>query len=88
MNWGFRLSADAAKQLRRLPRDRQEQITRVMEQMRSDPFGGDAVPLKGGKFRGSLRRRVGRYRILFSIDLVERVINVGAIVPRTERTYR
>ena len=45
MSWGLRLSNDAAKELRRLPRDRQEYIGQALEEMRTDPLRGDVLPL-------------------------------------------
>ena len=88
MSWTYRLSDQAAKQLRRLPRDRQEQLGRAIDQMTQDPFAGDVRPLKGGRLAGTMRRRVGRYRIIFAVDRSSGVIDVAAIVSRSERTYR
>jgi len=88
MNWTCRFSKEAAKQLRRLPRDRKEQIAQVISEMALNPAGGNARRIKSGKFQGALRRRVGDYRIIFSLDSVERVVGVVAILPRAEKTYR
>jgi len=88
MTWGCKLSKAAAKELARLPRDRQEQIGDTIAQMRSDPLGGDVLPIKSGKFRGALRRRSGRYRVIFSIDTAQNLIEIAAILIRTEKTYR
>lgn len=88
MNWDCRLSQQAVKQLRRLPRDRQEQIREALDGMRHDPLSGDVLPIKSGRLRGTLRRRVGRYRIIFVLDPSERSIEVAAILPRTGGTYR
>ena len=88
MSWDCRLSKAAAKDLARLPRDHQQQIADALAQMRSDPVGGDVLPIKSGKFKGALRRRCGRYRIIFSIDTAQDVIEIAAILIRTEKTYR
>jgi mRNA-degrading endonuclease RelE of RelBE toxin-antitoxin system len=88
MSWDCRLSKAAAKELARLPRDRQQQIADTIAQMRSDPLGGDVLPIKSGKFKGALRRRSGRYRIIFSVDVAQNIIEIAAILIRTEKTYR
>ena len=87
MSWGCRLSKAAAKDLARLPRDRQQQIADAIAQMRSDPLGGDVLPIKSGKFKGASRRHCGRYRIIFSIDSAQAIIEIAAILVRTEKTY-
>ena len=88
MSWTCRLSNQAAKQLRCLPRDRREQITQAIEEMEKDPTSGDVRPIKSGKFRGTLRKRVGRYRIVFALDPAKSMVEVAAIIMRTESTYR
>ena len=88
MSWACRLSQEEAKQLRRLPRERQRQLARAIDEMEHDPTSGDVRPLKSGKFKKALRKRVGRYRIVFSLDLSENCIEIAAILARTEKTYR
>lgn len=56
--------------------------------MEHDPTTGDVRPLKSGKFKGALRKRVGRCRIVFSLDPSEKCIEIAAILARTEKTYR
>lgn len=87
MSWVVNLSNDAAKQLRRLPVDRKEQISRAIDELCQDPLRGDVRPIKSGKFRGALRKRVGRYRIIFVLDRANRSALVGAILLRSESTY-
>ena len=87
MSWTYKLSREATKQLRHLPRDRQQQLARALDAMKEDPFSGDVAHIRSGRFKGVLRRRVGRYRIIFSVDRPNRVIQVAAIFLRTEQTY-
>jgi mRNA-degrading endonuclease RelE of RelBE toxin-antitoxin system len=87
MSWTCRLSKQAAKQLRRLPQDRRKQIGSAIEEMERDPTNGDVRPIKSGKFKGTLRKRVGRYRIVFSLDRAARTVDVAAIIVRTGKTY-
>ena len=88
MNWACNLSRQAAKQLRSLPRDRLEQIARAIDEIGEDPTLGDVRPIKSGRFKGALRKRVGPYRIVYSIDPDAREVNVAAIFTRGETTYR
>ena len=88
MSWTCRLSKQAAKQIRALPRDRRKQIGSAIEEMERDPTNGDVRPIKSGKFKGTLRKRVGRYRIVFSLDRAARMVDVAAIIVRTGKTYR
>jgi hypothetical protein len=41
--------------------------------MKEEPLRGDVVPLRGA-YQGSFRRRVGAWRILFSLDLERRTV--------------
>ena len=88
MSWACKLSKEAVKQLRRLPQDRRQQLAQVIEEMGEDPIGGDVRPIKSGKFKGTLRKRVGRYRIIFSVDPTTSSVEIAAILVRTGTTYR
>ena len=88
MSWTCRLSKDAVKQLRRLPRDRRQQLAQAIEEMAEDPTGGDVRPIKSGKFKGALRKHVERHRIIFSIDTTASSVEIAAILARTGATYR
>jgi len=88
MSWTARFSKEAAKEFRHLPRDRQEQLSQAIEEMKEDPLRGDVRPIKSGRFKGALRKRVGRYRIVFSLNPSEHLVEIAAILIRTEKTYR
>ena len=88
MSWECNLSRQAAKQLRSLPRDRLEQVASAIDEIKVDPTLGDVRPIKSGRFKGALRKRVGPYRIVYSIDPEAREIDVAAILVRSEATYR
>ena len=87
MNWACNLSRQAAKQLRSLPRDRLVQVARAIDEIGEDPTLGDVRPIKSGRFKGALRKRVGPYRIVYSIGLDAREVNAAAIVTRGDTTY-
>lgn len=87
MSWICRFSNQAAKQLRSLPQDRRKQIGSAIKEMERNPTSGDVRPIKSGKFKGTLRKRVGRYRIVFSLDRAAQMVDVAAIIVRTGKTY-
>ena len=88
MSWTSRLSNQAAKQFRRLPQDRRKQIAQAIEETLRDPTSGDVRPIKSGKFKGTLRKRVGSYRIVFALDQAAQTVDIAAIIMRTGKTYR
>lgn len=87
-SWTVRLAQDAAQYLKRLPRNHRERLAKALDELEEDPRRGDVKPIKSGRFKGALRKRVGRYRIIFSVDTKHRVVDVAAILPRGEKTYR
>ena len=50
-----------------------------------DPYSGDIKLLKGTN--GTLRRRVGNWRILYELDADRRMLVVTAIKRRGSKTY-
>lgn len=87
MSWDLRLSKLASKQFERLPRDRRAKLGEAFGKMSINPTSGDVRPIKVGKFQGALRRRVGHYRIIFSLDPANRLVEIAAILYRTDMTY-
>jgi mRNA-degrading endonuclease RelE of RelBE toxin-antitoxin system len=59
-----------------------------LDQLAANPFQGDAKALRGPEWTGVFRRRVGRYRILFTADRERRLVSVIRILLRSEKTYR
>jgi len=53
--------------------------------MKANPVFGDVVKLKG---TDAFRRRVGDYRIIFTIDFEGRRVRLVDILRRTTTTYR
>jgi len=88
MNWTVELSAIAEKDLKRLPRDRQARLERAIDDMEVNPFSGDVKPLKGPQWKGRYRKRVGSYRVIFTVDHGARRVAISAILIRSENTYR
>lgn len=88
MTWAVELSAAAEKDLKRLPRDRQARIEHVIDEMEENPFAGDVKPLKGPDWKGRYRKRVGPYRIIFTVDHKTKAAAISAILVRSGKTYR
>jgi mRNA-degrading endonuclease RelE of RelBE toxin-antitoxin system len=86
MNWAIELSASAIKALQKLPRDRQGQIGRAIDQMEVDPLAGDVKQLQGTEWKDRYRKRVGSYRIIFTIDRKAATVAISAILIRSEKT--
>jgi mRNA-degrading endonuclease RelE of RelBE toxin-antitoxin system len=79
MNWACNPSRQAAKQLRALPRDRLEQVGRPIDEMLEDPTSGDVRPIKSGRFKGALRKRVSPYRIVYTVAPEAGTIDVAIL---------
>ena len=88
MTWTVRLSKSAAKQLNKAPRDQRDLILKRLDEMANDPFRGDVKPLQGTQWHGRYRKRVGRWRIIFIPDQNVHLVEVSAILLRSEKTYR
>ena len=88
MTWTVRLAKEAAKQLKKLPADRQELIHQHLRAMTDNPFAGDVKALKGKEWKGRYRKRIGQYRLIFVPFSQPRLIEISAILLRTEKTYR
>ena len=88
MNWAVELSSAALKELKRLPRDRRMRVTQAIDEMQENPLTGDVVPLKGPEWKGRYRKRVGPYRIIFTIDRAAMTVKISAVLVRSEKTYR
>lgn len=82
MIWAVELSATAEKELRRLPRDRRARIDAAIDEMERDPLAGEH------EWKGHSRKRVGPYRIIFTMDRNTMTVAISAILIRSEKTYR
>ena len=59
-----------------------------MTQMASDPFQGNVKALKGEEWRGVFRRRIGDYRLLFTVERSRETVVVHQISLQSGKTYR
>jgi mRNA-degrading endonuclease RelE of RelBE toxin-antitoxin system len=88
MSWACRLTADAERDLRGLPKAIQKRVARVLTQMADAPFQGNVKALQGEAWNGVFRRRIGDYRLLFTADREKETVYVVRILLRSGKTYR
>ena len=84
MKWALQIGNRAKRQLRRLDPNERDAIDQAFSELCENPFRGD-VKFLGGQ--GTLRRRVGDWRIIFELDHYKRVIRVIAVKRRGSNTY-
>jgi mRNA interferase RelE/StbE len=77
---------EARKELLELPGDVRNRVYQELLELKLDPRPRRVVKLKG---REELwRLRVGRYRVIYEINDLERVVTILWVVLGNERTYR
>lgn len=85
MPWVLVITKPAARELRDLSGDDLRRVNMAFEAMRLDPYGGDIKFLRGSG--GTLRRRVGPWRILFGVDQGRRTVAIFGVKRRTSTIY-
>lgn len=85
MKWELLLAGPATRALKRMPAADRRRVLAVLDSMEQDPFSGDIVRLTAQPV--AWRRRVGRWRILFDVELEQHRVLVHDIVRRTSTTY-
>jgi mRNA interferase RelE/StbE len=88
MNWVYELTNDAEQELTELPKPIQRKIINTLLRLELDPFYGDVKQLYSEGAIKIFRRRIGNYRIIFSLDYEAHIIWVLHILLRSEKTYR
>lgn len=80
-----RIARHVANYLRRLPRETQQTIAEALDDICRSPFSHPNPtvirPLKG-PHRGRWRYRVGNLRIIYTVNIEEKSIEIVAIGPR------
>lgn len=85
MTWTVIVSKAAQKALHAAPAADADRIVRALKQMELSPYAGDLKYLRGDD--KALRRRVGFWRILFTIDQVARRVEILDVLRRSSTTY-
>jgi len=85
MSFSLDVARRAEKSLRRIPPVERRRVLLALEAMQESPLAGDVVKLSG---MNAFRRRVGSYRVLFTIDFEHSHVGIIDILRRTTTTYR
>ncbi len=85
MKWVLVITNPAERGLRKVPRGDLEDINLALSEMCTDPYSGDLKFLRGAE--GSLRRRVGNWRIFFRLDQEAHTIVLLKVERRGSKTY-
>lgn len=90
MRWRVEVSAEAQKNLSRLPRQAQERLVRAIDELaqKDDSQWSNVKALQGPNWKGRLRRKVGPFRIIFRKVPDRATVEISAVLIRSEDTYR
>jgi mRNA interferase RelE/StbE len=72
------------KHLRRMPKSDVERIKKTIAALAGEPVPPGAILLA----KDIYRIRVGDYRVIYKVFFAEKVILIGRIVRRNEKTYK
>ena len=86
MTWTVNLTRTASHELKRAPKSDQARIRAALLEMRDDPYFGDIKRLRGYSGK-TFRRRVGNWRILFTVYDDRIIVEVEEILRRSSTTY-
>ena len=89
MRYRVELSAEAERQLSRLPRDASKRIQRAIDDFESndDSQWSNVKALQGAQWKGRFRKKVGPYRIIFR-KFANSVAEISAILLKSKDTYQ
>lgn len=71
----------AVKELRALPRERQQRVFDAIGTLRDNPLAGTVL---AAEWKGFRRLRVGRYRVIYAFDGRELLVSILRIGHRRE----
>lgn len=85
MNWVVNIAGRARRALKRFAVKDRNRILDVLSELAMNPYHGDIEKISGEL--NTWRRRVGNYRILYDINVNEKLIEVRIIKRRSSNTY-
>lgn len=87
MKWILVYAPKTKKQLHKIPNRTRLRIIDALDAIESNPLSGVNIkPLEN--VSGCYRCRVGEYRIIFTVDLVQHAVFILNIGKRSDTTYR
>jgi mRNA interferase RelE/StbE len=78
-----RLEKRASKAIKKISEPVKSRVINALEEMAQDPFSADIKALQA-QWKGFYRRRVGNFRIIYSVDSDIKVVSVESIVDRKD----
>ena len=85
MNWEVRVPNRVRKKIEKIPRQDRERVIAALLDFKVDPWRGDIIKMEGEV--DVWRRRIGNYRIFYTILGDIPVIEVNKVERRTSSTY-
>lgn len=85
MPWSVHLPERVGKRIRKFPRRDSMRIVEVMRSFEVDPWWGNIVKIKG--YDNLWRKRVGNYRIFYSVKTETKTVEIKEIERRGSKTY-
>jgi len=84
MSWIVEVKPTAEKYYLKLDKRTRARVRKALENLEAsdEPSTASNVRVLTGKLLGDYRLRVGKWRILFSLDRPQKIIYVYAILPR------
>jgi len=86
MIWTVKFTRDAEKQLARIRGRDRDRLISAIERLSIDPYAGDIKALRGYEGK-SYRRRIGNWRIIYTVYVDEIVVEIEEIIRRSSTTY-
>ena len=85
MAWNVHLPERVDKRIRKFPRRDNIRIVEILRSFEVDPWRGDIVKIKGHD--NLWRKRVGDYRIFYSVKAEVKIVEIKEIERRGSKTY-
>ena len=83
--WNVHVPKSVGKTLEKFPKQEKERILEILRSFEVNPWEGDIIKIKGEA--NAWRRRIGNYRIFYSILRENNLIEIKEVERRTTRTY-
>lgn len=85
MTWDVHLPERVDKCIKKFPRHDSTRIIEVLRSFEVDPWRGDTAKIKG--HHNLWRKRVGNYRIFYSVKAEVKIVEIKEIERRGSKTY-
>ena len=86
MNFQILFSPKSKKQIDKFPLQIKEKIQEASLEIQQDPYHLGTIKIEG--YENIRRKRIGRYRILYTTDKIQKEILVIKVEKRDEHTYK